>query len=67
MAVLDRSARLLMVKGWAPSTRSAYRATYWAKEGGLSWQQVGAAHGWQGATVKRYIMVEAWKEKPGKQ
>jgi len=68
----DRWSRGVVGARLAPGVETPYAlrrggATYWAKEGGLSWQQVGAAHGWQGATVKRYIMVEAWKEKPGKQ
>jgi len=65
----DRWARGVVGARLAPGVSTPYAlrrggATFWVKEGGLSWQQVAAAHGWQGATVKRYIMVADWVEEP---
>jgi len=65
----DRWARGVVGARLAPGVSTPYAlrrggATFWVKEGGLSWQQVAAAHGWRGATVKRYIMVEDWVKEP---
>ena len=36
-------------------------ATFWFRQG-LSWQEVGAANGWNSAQVRRYIMPRQWQE-----